>query len=53
MRTVKQVSEKIGISTETIRYYTRLGIIVPERDPVNGYRYYSDRNGDKPISRDT
>ncbi len=44
MHTVKQVSEKIGTTTETIRYYTRLGIIMPERDPINGYRYYSDRD---------
>ncbi len=44
MYTVKQASKKLGISAETIRYYTRLGIIEPRRDSVNGYRYYSERD---------
>ena len=44
MYTVKQVAKKLNVSTETIRYYTRLGIINPDRDSGNGYRYYSDKD---------
>lgn len=44
MYTVKQVAKKLDVSTETIRYYTRLGIINPSRDSGNGYRYYSDKD---------
>lgn len=44
MYTVKQVAQKLDISAETIRYYTRLGIINPRRDARNGYRYYSNRH---------
>jgi len=44
MYTVKQVSEKVGTSAETIRYYTRIGIIHPRKDTNNGYRYYSERD---------
>ncbi len=41
MYTVKQVAEQIGISSESIRYYTREGFVDPRRDSNNGYRYYS------------
>lgn len=44
MYTVKQVAEKLEVSAETIRYYTRLGIVEPRRDPQNKYRYYSERD---------
>ena len=26
---------------DALRYFEDRGILVPERDPVNGYRYYS------------
>ena len=42
MYTVKQAADQLNITTETIRYYTRLGMIEPRRDPNNSYRYYSD-----------
>ena len=42
MYTVKQVAEQIGISSESIRYYTREGFVEPRRDTNNGYRYYSN-----------
>jgi len=44
MFTVKQVAEQIGISSESIRYYTREGFVEPRRDMNNGYRYYSNND---------
>lgn len=44
MYTVKQIADHLDVTTETIRYYSRLGIIEPRRDPDNGYRYYSDKD---------
>ncbi len=29
------------MTAESIRYYERMGIILPEKNPVSGYRYYS------------
>jgi len=42
MYTVKEIAERLNVTKETIRYYSRLGIIEPRRDPGNGYRYYSN-----------
>ncbi len=44
MYTVKQAAEQIGISSESIRYYTREGFVEPRRDSNNGYRYYSNED---------
>ncbi len=44
MYTVKQVAKQLDVSTETIRYYTRIGIIEPDRNPENSYRYYSNKD---------
>ncbi|SCY62925.1 MerR family transcriptional regulator [Desulfoluna spongiiphila] len=41
MYTVSDVTKKLGISRSTLLYYERGGLVVPERDPVNGYRLYS------------
>ncbi len=40
--TQKEVREKLGISRDTLRLYEQKGIIYPEVDPANGYRYYDD-----------
>jgi MerR family Zn(II)-responsive transcriptional regulator of zntA len=39
---VAQVAHRAGVTGETIRYYTRIGLLHPARDVHNGYRYYSD-----------
>lgn len=38
---INEVSKILDIPTDSIRYYENLGIITPERDPNNGYRYFS------------
>ncbi len=41
--TIKQVSEQIGIPTDSLRYYDKLGIVSPKR-AENGYRYYNQQD---------
>ena len=38
--TIREVADLIGISTDAIRLYEKEGLISPQRDPQNGYRYY-------------
>lgn len=38
---ISQVSLKLGVSKDTLRYYEKLGLITPERRE-SGYRTYSD-----------
>lgn len=40
--TKKDLLRKLGISRDTLRLYERRGLIAPEVDPKNGYRYYDD-----------
>lgn len=39
--TIHQVSELLGISCDAIRLYEKEGLIVPKRNPNNGYRSYT------------
>lgn len=38
--TIKQASKLYGISIDTLRYYEEIGLVIPERNPSNGYRTY-------------
>lgn len=40
--TQKDIRQKLGISRDTLRLYEKKGIIEPDIDPGNGYRYYDD-----------
>ena len=40
---IKEVQEKLEISSYTLRYYEKMGLIKPVRDE-NGYRNYSDND---------
>ena len=40
---IKQIASQYDISSETIRYYEKIGLITPERSE-NGYRLYTDKN---------
>jgi len=39
---IGQLSRLANVSTRTIDYYTRLGLIKPEKRSDSNYRYYSD-----------
>lgn len=41
---IKEVEEKIGISSRTIRFYEKEGLLIPKRSCENGYRDYSDED---------
>ena len=40
--TIKEVSEKFGISQDTLRYYERVGLIPPVTRTTNGHRDYQE-----------
>jgi DNA-binding transcriptional MerR regulator len=44
MLTVKQLARLGGTTPNAVRYYTRRGLLKPERHPNNGYRMYQPRD---------
>lgn len=40
--TQKDIRERLGFTRDQLRLYERRGIIQPEIDPANDYRYYDD-----------
>jgi len=40
MLTVTELANRSGTTPHAVRYYTRLGLLKPERNPDNGYRLY-------------
>ena len=47
MKTVTEIARRFNISADTIRHYTKLGLLSPERDKVNGYRRYGRRDEER------
>lgn len=39
--TIGEVAEKLGVSTETLRRWDKMGKFPSQRNPINNYRYYS------------
>ncbi len=42
MLTVSELSKTTQMTPDAIRHYVRIGLLIPSRDPVNGYRLFSD-----------
>ena len=42
MMTIKGAADASGLSTDTIRYYERTGVLPPASRTMNGYRRYTD-----------
>lgn len=38
---VIEVADKLGVSADTVRYYTRIKLLDPTANPHNGYKEYS------------
>ena len=38
---VSELARKTGVTPAAVRYYSRIGLLAPTRDPHNGYRRYS------------
>ncbi len=47
---IKDIAKLMRMSTEALRYYEKRGILKPERDNENSYRYYSESDILKIIS---
>lgn len=47
MFTVSALSTSTGVTPFTIRYYTRIGLLQPARDPANGYKIYRAADADR------
>ena len=44
MLTVTELANRGGATPHAVRYYTRMGLLRPERNPCNGYRLYEYRD---------
>jgi len=40
MMTVNDLSQRTGVTSHTVRYYSRIGLLKPGRNPDNGYRLF-------------
>ena len=40
---VSELATLLGVTTDTIRFYTRIGLLVPTKSPNNGYKFYRDK----------
>ena len=40
MMTVSELAKQSGTTADAVRYYTRMGLLNPTRNPNNGYRLY-------------
>lgn len=40
MLTVHELAKDTGVTSDTIRHYTRIGLLNPERDKNNGYKLF-------------
>lgn len=38
---VNELAKKLAITADTVRYYTRIGILEPAKSIENGYKHYS------------
>jgi len=41
---VSELALKCNVSKDTIRYYAKIGLLHPQRNPSNGYQYFSERD---------
>jgi len=40
MMTVNDIAQRADVAPDTVRYYTRVGLLKPERNPENGYKLF-------------
>ena len=39
---IGDIAKVMGVTTEAIRHYERMGLIKPEKDPQTNYRYFTE-----------
>lgn len=37
---VSELAKQAGVTADTVRHYTKIGLLQPQRDPDNGYQRY-------------
>jgi len=42
--TVKELADRVGVTTGTVRHYARIGLLSPSRDAGNGYKLFFDND---------
>ena len=45
--TIQKLAELAGVTTRTLRWYHRIGLLTPSRIGENGYRYYGGAEVDR------
>ncbi|MFC3152067.1 MerR family transcriptional regulator [Litoribrevibacter euphylliae] len=40
--TVSELAKRAGVTADTVRHYVRTGLLIPQRDPNNGYKRFSE-----------
>ncbi len=43
MLTVRELARQAGVTPHAVRYYVRIGLLTPHRNPGNGYRLFNPR----------
>lgn len=41
---VNELALKCGVSKDTVRFYAKMGLLQPRRNPDNGYQYFSEQD---------
>tara|TARA_R110002110_G_scaffold405550_1_gene624752 strand:- start:10925 stop:11341 length:417 start_codon:yes stop_codon:yes gene_type:complete len=41
---VNELAKTLGVTGDTVRYYTRIGFLQPAKSPSNGYKEYSPKD---------
>lgn len=41
---VNQLAKEIGVTGDTVRFYTRIGYLKPSKNPANGYKEYGAKD---------
>ena len=44
MLQVKELAQQCDVTVDAVRYYTRIGLLQPVRDPVNGYKLFDQKD---------
>ncbi|MFV2057392.1 MAG: MerR family transcriptional regulator [Thiohalomonadales bacterium] len=42
MFTVSELAKKAEVTADTVRHYVHVGLLSPERNPINGYKYFDN-----------
>lgn len=41
---ISEIARKAEVSTDTVRHYVALGLLIPDRNPENGYQVFSKKD---------